>query len=257
MSQRLSRQLLRRLLSLTIHEALAVTLPPPETIIAGSKALSQQVAPVTHWEPCLSPAHPTLTVRGDFSGQSLRCLIPQNNLIHSTVAQKQPDLVPLRRILNKGTPVLLHPHSPSELKSHSSSWVLSSCCVSQTPFTWLAALVPAGCSLLFKRLALHSSPFTLLANTRLGALCCAKGQQFTASPLEFPPRAQSASQSATCQPSYPYQMYSSTHFSKVLLFCHSGHLSHLTPHQPRLLGLTCNTMAHTEVWMQREVCQIK
>lgn len=68
--------LLRKLSSLTTDETLAVAVPVSETVTVGTSAPLQAGAALSSWQPHLS--HPIL--RGDFPGQSLGCLVPQNSL---------------------------------------------------------------------------------------------------------------------------------------------------------------------------------
>lgn len=120
---------LRKLPSLIIQE---VTLPTPQTSTAVTKVPSQHVAPEGSLPDSL---HPTHTTRPGFPQQSQEsCSIKQ--FIHGTGAQKEPDLVPLRRDPPAKAPLGFYPLLVQTLqKSPSSSWVLCSCCISLDPST--------------------------------------------------------------------------------------------------------------------------
>lgn len=131
-------------------------------------------------EPCLTPCTPHSQSDGVSHGR-VSDVCSTKPFIHSAVTQKQPELAPPRRTLNKAPGFLSH-HSLPAQKSGSSSQVPCSCCVSQCPFTYLTG------------------------TTHLHALGFPRGWQFVVSCLRLPPRAQSAPQKLN----YLHQMYSST-----------------------------------------------
>lgn len=170
--------------------------------------------------PCLRPCSPHSLTRGDSQGRASD-VHSTEQFIHSAVTQKQPQLLPPSKIPRK-----------ESLGFHALAVQVSSS-LTFSPESSTPAVSPSihspgwqyrpSCPLLFK-----CWQFTVLLSRGWPAadFTVFVVQMISSSRLlsELPLRAKSASQPASCKPSYLHQMHSSTHLSKVLWFCGSRHL---------------------------------